>query len=141
MGQPPLLRESIAIVGGIPVLLEKPVNKRCTSRWTEGVVTGIVSRNNVEVDGVPRHVLDIRRLVNNEGEEGRATSDTPSNLSSSRGATGADETGLRMFREDEEEDQPRENVEVVRPRRSARVRCPPVSVSYTHLTLPTNREV
>ena len=25
----------------------KPVNKRCTSRWAEGVVTGIVSRSNV----------------------------------------------------------------------------------------------
>ena len=118
-------------------MVVKPVNKRCTSRWTEGVVTGIVSRNNVEVDGVPRHVLDIHRLVGNEDEEGRATSDAPSNLSSGRGATGADETGPRMFREessddetsgneDEEEDQPREHVEEVRPRRSARVRRPPI---------------
>ena len=108
----------------------KPVNKRCTSRWTEGVVTGVVSHNNVEVDGVPRHVLDIRRLVGNEDERGRVTSDTPSNPSSDRGATEADETGPRMFREessddetsgdeDEEEAQPRE------PRRSARVRRPP----------------
>lgn len=38
----------------------KPPNARCTVQWRKGVVTAINSRNNVSVDGVPRHVVDIR---------------------------------------------------------------------------------
>ena len=41
----------------------KPGNARCTSQWKKGEVTGINSSNNIEVDGMPRHVLDIRRVV------------------------------------------------------------------------------
>ena len=41
----------------------KPPNARCTTKWKKGHVTGITSRNNVSVDGMPRHVLDIRRIV------------------------------------------------------------------------------
>lgn len=50
---------------GDPVVV-KPADRRCTSRWTDGKVTGIKSENTVEVDGVPRHVLDIRRLFLDE---------------------------------------------------------------------------
>lgn len=51
----------------------KPPNAKCTSRWGRGVVTGTQSKNNVMVDGVPRHILDLRRVFhpasNNDGEE------------------------------------------------------------------------
>ena len=31
--------------------------------WQKGVVTAINSRNNVSVDGMPRHILDVRQVV------------------------------------------------------------------------------
>ena len=52
-------------------VLVKPPGARCTTRWTTGQVTGVVSNNTVLVDGVPRHVLDVRRL----GPEGRDITD------------------------------------------------------------------
>ena len=41
----------------------KPPNARCTTQWQKGQVTGINSRNNISVDGMPRHILDIRRVI------------------------------------------------------------------------------
>lgn len=41
----------------------KPPNARCTTPWTTGKVTQINSRNNIAIDGTPRHVLDIRRMT------------------------------------------------------------------------------
>ena len=41
----------------------KPADARCTALWQKGVVTAINSRNNVSVDGMPRHILDVRRVV------------------------------------------------------------------------------
>ena len=41
----------------------KPANARCTALWQKGVVTAINSRNNVTVDGMSRHILDVRRVV------------------------------------------------------------------------------
>ena len=41
----------------------KPADARCTALWQKGVETAINSRNNVSVDGMPRHILDIRRVV------------------------------------------------------------------------------
>ena len=41
----------------------KPANARCTALWQEWVVTAINSRNNISVDGMPRHILDVRRVV------------------------------------------------------------------------------
>lgn len=38
----------------------KPVNARCTSVWSIGIVTRVVSDQIVEVDGVNRHVADLR---------------------------------------------------------------------------------
>ena len=40
----------------------KPPNAKCTTCWGRGVVTGTQSKNNVIVDGVPRHILDLRRV-------------------------------------------------------------------------------
>ena len=44
----------------------KPPGARCTSRWQTGRVTGVTSTNNVDVDGVPRHVLDIQRVFHED---------------------------------------------------------------------------
>ncbi|MEL6803533.1 MAG: reverse transcriptase-like protein, partial [Bacteroidota bacterium] len=41
----------------------KPPRPLCTAQWTKGKVTKVISSNNVEVDGVPRHTLDIRKVV------------------------------------------------------------------------------
>ena len=49
----------------------KPPGARCTTPWKPGVVTGVNSKYNVEIDRVPRHVRDIRRrLANNFDERG-----------------------------------------------------------------------
>ncbi|XP_076036043.1 uncharacterized protein LOC143021997 [Oratosquilla oratoria] len=41
----------------------RPRDRKCTSQWTE-----VNSRNNVSVEGVPRHILYIRQVVS-EGED------------------------------------------------------------------------
>ena len=41
----------------------KPPDHRCTTLWKPGVVTRLNTPNNISVDGVPRHVLDIREAV------------------------------------------------------------------------------
>ena len=41
----------------------KPSNARCTTQWGRGVITDVQSPNNVRVDGMPRHILDLRRVV------------------------------------------------------------------------------
>ena len=48
----------------------KPENARCTSQWRIGRITRVISVNNVEVDGIPRHVLDIRSVRRFEDERG-----------------------------------------------------------------------
>ncbi len=47
----------------------KPGNADCTSRWRRGLVTAVISTNNIEVDGVPRHILDLRRVHREEDED------------------------------------------------------------------------
>ena len=41
----------------------KPPNAQCTTKWKRGHITGISSRNNVSVDGMPRHILDVRKVL------------------------------------------------------------------------------
>ena len=41
----------------------KPPNARCTMQWERGVITDVQSPNNLSVDGMPRHILDLRRVV------------------------------------------------------------------------------
>ena len=52
---------SVPVVEGDEVWV-KPPNSRCTTQWSRGVVTKVNSNNNVEVDQVPRHILDVRRV-------------------------------------------------------------------------------
>ena len=47
----------------------KPPKVRCTSKWNRGTVTGVNSINNVEIDGMPRHVLDIRRVIDPDSDD------------------------------------------------------------------------
>ena len=58
------------------LVLVKPPNARCTSRWTTGRLTNIHSDWKVDVDGIPRHTKDVRAHIerrgspiNNENEE------------------------------------------------------------------------
>ena len=41
----------------------KPPKAKCTTKWKKGRVTRVNSSNNIEVDGMPRHVLDLRPIV------------------------------------------------------------------------------
>jgi transposase InsO family protein len=41
----------------------KPYPSRCTNQWNKGTVTKIISSNCVEVNGMARHVLDLRAIV------------------------------------------------------------------------------
>ncbi|KAI0986549.1 hypothetical protein GJ496_006163 [Pomphorhynchus laevis] len=44
----------------------KPSSARCTSRRTQGFVTDIQSESTVKLNGFPRHVNDIRHIVEPE---------------------------------------------------------------------------
>ena len=50
----------------------KPPHARCTMQWKKGYVTRINTKNNVSVDGMPRHILDVRRVVRPVGEGAQA---------------------------------------------------------------------
>ena len=41
----------------------KPPNARCTTQWGRGVITNVQSPNNMSVDGMPQHILDLRHVV------------------------------------------------------------------------------
>lgn len=40
----------------------KPPNAKCTDQWPQGTVTTVTDDGVIEVDGVHRHVADIRRI-------------------------------------------------------------------------------
>ena len=60
----------------------RPGGARCTTKWSKGQVTDINSSNNVSVDGMPRHILDIRPVVHpqdrDSGESEEEQVDEPS---------------------------------------------------------------
>lgn len=41
----------------------KPPDAKCTTQWRRGKVTDVHSTNTLSVDGIPRHVLDVRRVT------------------------------------------------------------------------------
>uniref|UniRef100_A0A5S6Q1P2 Integrase catalytic domain-containing protein n=1 Tax=Trichuris muris TaxID=70415 RepID=A0A5S6Q1P2_TRIMR len=49
----------------------RPAGARCVSKYGQGTVTGILSRHAVAVDGIPRHVRDLRHRTTSDesGEE------------------------------------------------------------------------
>ena len=40
----------------------KPPNCRCTTKWHRGTITKVNTENNLEVDGMARHILDVREV-------------------------------------------------------------------------------
>ena len=46
----------------------RPSGARCTTEWKPAVVTDVTATN-IEVDGVPRHVSDLRKAPDRGGEE------------------------------------------------------------------------
>jgi len=40
----------------------KPAQARCTNQWPKGIVTNVNSKWNADVNGMPRHVRDLRRV-------------------------------------------------------------------------------
>ena len=40
-----------------------PPNAQCTTQWGRGVITDVQSPNNLSIDGMPWHILDLRRVV------------------------------------------------------------------------------
>lgn len=95
----------------------KPPNARCDDRYRRGKVTNVLSDQAVEVDGVPRHVRDLRccSTQNIQCWEDSAESDESDEL-------------LIAFSEETEdaEEEEREEMEQVLPRRSSRVKIPRV---------------
>ena len=51
----------------------KPPAGTCTSKWALGQVTGVTSSNNISVNGIPRHILDVRRFSDDDDEVEVAT--------------------------------------------------------------------
>ena len=59
---------------GDEVFVKPPVS-RCTIPWGKGVVSEINSDNNVEVNGIPRHVADLRRVPDIQAHEAAGNPD------------------------------------------------------------------
>lgn len=47
----------------------RPPDNRCDQQYARGVVTRVVSEHTVEVDGIPRHVRDLRRRDDDDDDE------------------------------------------------------------------------
>ena len=72
----------------------KPETARCTSRWKIGRITREISDNYVEVDGIPRDLLDIRSVPFNGGREaGSGVSSSCERFEDERGEDDEDERG------------------------------------------------
>lgn len=62
-------RDSTATISVGEEVWVKPANAKCTSQWRKGTVTDVHSANNLSVDGIPRHILDVRRVIDSTEEE------------------------------------------------------------------------
>ena len=51
---------------GEKVYVKPSQHVRCTSQWGRGIITAKISHNKYEVDGVPRHIQDIRKRSDNQ---------------------------------------------------------------------------
>ena len=81
----PMLQPNIEKMDSSPVEVRvgeevwvKPPDARCTSHWTKGVITNINSACNVEVNRMPRHILDIRRVIPSSIPESSSADDSTS---------------------------------------------------------------
>ena len=62
----------------------KPPSGRCTVPWSLGVISGEQTAQRVEVDGVPRHVADLRSVPKHQPIDSAEEEDGESQLSSER---------------------------------------------------------
>ena len=94
----------------------KPAENRCNTKFKLGTVTGVISNHTVEVDGMPRHVRDLRSTV-------------PPEVPPDRTQTFSDDEVLPLLpvRHGAEEESSSSDEEVDRPlpRRGSRKRRPP----------------
>jgi transposase InsO family protein len=106
----------------------KPPSTRCTTSWPMGTVTGINSSRNIEVNGVPRHISDVRSADierNEEVEENGESEDEELVEGETRINEGDEVNGANA----EEEEGP------VGRQRPLRVRRPPRWLSDYHVNL------
>ena len=84
---PPVVEVPVPSIDLGEAVFVKPPGARCTSRWGIGHVTKSgTTRNTVEVDNIPRHILDVRRV--SDRSEPRCTSRWRKGLASEAGVTG-----------------------------------------------------
>jgi len=78
----------------------KPPGARCVSEWREGVVTSIQSPSNIEVNGVPRHVGDLRKIAGatNSNDREESSSDESNDGSDAEAAPTGEPGGGRPRR-------------------------------------------
>ena len=72
-GQRSREEQTASVRVGDEVWVKPPVAK-CTAQWGRGRVTKVNSKNNIEVDHMPRHVLDLR-MVGDDRQEADAESE------------------------------------------------------------------
>ena len=119
----------------------KPRNNTCMTQWTRGCVSAILSDVSVEVDGVPRHIADLRvaeRLLGADFRAQQVTEDDdsgPCRLFDLELSDGEDDLlDISHEQEDElsnQEEAPARSDEL---RRSDRIRAPPdrYGLAYAH---------
>ena len=67
---------------GVKVFV-KPADARCSTPWPIGTVTAVISDTQIEVDGVPRHVADCRRVPESLTDAGQGSNDSTTEEESS----------------------------------------------------------
>ena len=50
----------------------KSPDAKCTTQWERGTVTDVHSHNNLRIDGMSRHILDVRRMLEPLKDEERS---------------------------------------------------------------------
>ena len=45
-----------------------PPNAKCESQWGRGIVKDVHSQNNISADGMPRHTLDLRGVMESSSD-------------------------------------------------------------------------
>ena len=58
----------------------KPLNARCTTQWGRGVITDVQSPNNLSVDGMLWHILDLRHVVHVDDDVSAGSEDNEDEL-------------------------------------------------------------
>ena len=108
----------------------KAPHNRCTTKFNRGRVTGMISPQSLLVDGIPRHVKDLRPRFSFTAPEIDSDSTSESDNTSENGAESL------LFDEEsaESDDPPQEEAEAESPslplRRSTRQKRPPPSCQH-----------